>query len=227
MRCTRHLSYQSCCAPYCSPAKLRGESAATASLFLPRRSLPRPLLPRLRREARSEVQRGNLCNKKPRSCNKEMRSSAVGRLRAIGVASGARTGARLVQNTGQRPFAVSLARADSRLQPQTFAWTALHRFAGLAVHRSTVDGRRMLSEDANKDVREAKAFLLRLRYSPEVADGVITALKSSGALLPTLYAMAGNWVRAPLTRRVFWFDSLALPCTLLSHCILLQCREAY
>jgi len=54
--------------------------------------------------------------------------------------------------------------------------------------------RRALSGDANKDVREAKAFLLRLRYAPDVADGIIAALKSSGALLPTLYAMAGNWV---------------------------------
>ena len=30
-------------------------------------------------------------------------------------------------------------------------------------------------------------------YTPEVADGVISALRSSGALLPTLYAMAGAW----------------------------------
>lgn len=54
-----------------------------------------------------------------------------------------------------------------------------------------------MSGQAEKDVAEAKAFLLRLRYSPEVADGVITALKSSGALLRTLYAMAGPWVGLP------------------------------
>jgi hypothetical protein len=55
-------------------------------------------------------------------------------------------------------------------------------------------GARRFSDQVDKDVEEAKAFLLRLRYSPEVADGIITALKSSGALLPTLYAMAGAWV---------------------------------
>mmetsp|Transcript_52247 Transcript_52247/g.76522 ORF Transcript_52247/g.76522 Transcript_52247/m.76522 type:complete len:213 (-) Transcript_52247:428-1066(-) len=54
-------------------------------------------------------------------------------------------------------------------------------------------GRRLLSNGAEKDVEEAKQFLLRLRHPPEVADGVISALKSSGALLPTLYAMAGAW----------------------------------
>ena len=47
---------------------------------------------------------------------------------------------------------------------------------------------------AEKDEAEARAFLLKLRYTPDVADGVIAALKSSGALLPTLYAMAGPWV---------------------------------
>ena len=56
---------------------------------------------------------------------------------------------------------------------------------------------RMMSGQAEKDVVEAKAFLQRLRYSPEVSDGVIAALKSSGALLPTLYAMAGAWVGLP------------------------------
>jgi hypothetical protein len=55
-------------------------------------------------------------------------------------------------------------------------------------------GARRFSDQLDKDVEEAKAFLLRLRYSPEVTDGIITALKSSGALLPTLYAMAGAWV---------------------------------
>lgn len=55
-----------------------------------------------------------------------------------------------------------------------------------------------MSGGAAEDEAEAKAFLLKLRYSPAVADGVILALKSSGALLPTLYAMAGAWVRVPL-----------------------------
>ena len=54
-----------------------------------------------------------------------------------------------------------------------------------------------MSGGAAEDEAEAKAFLLKLRYSPAVADGVILALKSSGALLPTLYAMAGAWVRVP------------------------------
>ncbi len=58
--------------------------------------------------------------------------------------------------------------------------------------------RRAMSGGAAEDEAEAKAFLLKLRYSPAVADGVIVALKSSGALLPTLYAMAGAWVRVPL-----------------------------
>ena len=52
---------------------------------------------------------------------------------------------------------------------------------------------RRLSRPSGSDEAEAKAFLLRLRYTPEVADGVISALRSSGALLPTLYAMAGAW----------------------------------
>jgi hypothetical protein len=54
-----------------------------------------------------------------------------------------------------------------------------------------------MSGGAAEDEAEAKAFLLKLRYSPAVADGVIVALKSSGTLLPTLYAMAGVWVRVP------------------------------
>jgi hypothetical protein len=54
-----------------------------------------------------------------------------------------------------------------------------------------------MSGGAAEDEAEAKAFLMKLRYSPAVADGVIVALKSSGALLPTLYAMAGAWVPVP------------------------------
>jgi hypothetical protein len=60
-----------------------------------------------------------------------------------------------------------------------------------------------MSGGAAEDEAEAKAFLLKLRYSPAVADGVIVALKSSGALLPTLYAMAGAWVRVPLPSAVY------------------------
>lgn len=75
--------------------------------------------------------------------------------------------------------------------------------------------RRFLSGGPTKDAEEAKAFLLRLRHSPEVADGVISALKSSGALLPTLYAMAGAWVRAapsrPTSRNIWLFPLLPAP----------------
>ena len=46
---------------------------------------------------------------------------------------------------------------------------------------------------AEKGEAEAKAFLIKLPCTPDVADGVIAAQKSGGALLPTLYAMAGPW----------------------------------
>jgi len=75
--------------------------------------------------------------------------------------------------------------------------SAAHRPAvrALAHPSRTAACRRAFSGGADKDEAEARAFLQRLRYSPEVADGVIAALRSSGALLPTLYAMAGAWVR--------------------------------
>jgi len=78
-------------------------------------------------------------------------------------------------------------------------------------------GRRLLSNGAEKDVEEAKQFLLRLRHPPEVADGIISALKSSGALLPTLYAMAGAWVSARV--RECMFDMQFAPCVMLQRAV--------
>ena len=83
-------------------------------------------------------------------------------------------------------------------------------------------GRRLLSngaekDGAEKDVEEAKQFLLRLRHPPEVADGIISALKSSGALLPTLYSMAGAWVSARVRKCMFGVQFA--PCVVLQRAV--------
>ena len=181
----------------CLPVRPRGESAATASLLAPPLS-PSLLLYHPHRGARSALKRGKSCNHCNRPIMRSSSSAAVSLLRA-GIVSGAWSGARPALPAARRSLAAVLspARAAGRLQPMPMPAWAASRPAGRCC---PADGRRRLSDDADKDVREAKAFLARLRYSPEVADGIIAALKSSGALLPTLYAMAGNWVRGPLTR---------------------------
>jgi hypothetical protein len=97
----------------------------------------------------------------------------------------------------------AMQRADAHSEVRQCRWPALQPFRGNAPPKhfaaptqpfAVPFGARRFSDQLDKDVEEAKAFLLRLRYSPEVTDGIITALKSSGALLPTLYAMAGAWV---------------------------------
>jgi hypothetical protein len=90
----------------------------------------------------------------------------------------------------------AMQRADAHSEARQCRWPASHPFRGNAPPQpfAAPFGARRFSDQVDKDVEEAKAFLLRLRYSPEVADGIITALRSSGALLPTLYAMAGAWV---------------------------------
>ena len=58
---------------------------------------------------------------------------------------------------------------------------------------------RCLSTVKEKDERATREFLLELGYARGLADGIISALSApasgipSGALLPTVKAMAGRW----------------------------------